>query len=195
MNKELIIENLFSLEEYDNKRNAFRKEILTHKKNRKVTIGKHVSILFENYKTIQYQIQEMLRIEKIFEKKNIQSELDSYNPLIPNGNNWKATMFIEYPDPEQRRKALSLLVGIEDKVWVKISNYKEIYAIADEDMDRTRSGKTSAVHFLRFELSSDLIKSLNHSVPIIFGIDHENYQHNTGDLAEAIKTSIIKDLD
>jgi hypothetical protein len=144
--------------------------------------------------TIQYQIQEMLRVEKIFEEQAIQDELDTYNPLIPDGNNWKVTMLIEYPEPEQRQKALSLLVGIENLVWVKIGDSDKVFAIADEDLDRSTPDKTSSVHFLRFELPSTQAKNLDKSVPITIGIDHNNYQHQT-DICKTTKASIIEDLD
>jgi hypothetical protein len=151
-------------------------------------------LLFEDRKTIQYQIQEMLRVEKIFEQQGIQDELDTYNPLIPDGNNWKVTMLIEYPEPEQRQKALSLLVGIENLVWVKIGDAGKVFATADEDLDRSTSDKTSSVHFLRFELTPAQAKNLDKSVPITIGIDHNNYQHQTN-ICKTTKESIIKDLD
>jgi hypothetical protein len=158
-----------------------------------LVVGNHVRLLFEDQKTIQYQIQEMLRVEKIFEQQGIQDELDTYNPLIPDGSNWKATMLIEYPEPEQRQKALSLLVGIEDLVWVKIDNGDKVFAIADEDLDRSTSEKTSSVHFLRFELTAKQAKNIDTSVPITIGIDHNNYRHQK-DICKATKESIIKDL-
>jgi len=159
-----------------------------------LAVGNHVRLLFEDRKTIQYQIQEMLRVEKIFEQQGIQDELDTYNPLIPDGNNWKVTMLIEYPEPEQRQKALSLLVGIENLVWVKIGDADKVFATADEDLERSTSDKTSSVHFLRFELTSAQAKNLDKSVPITIGIDHNNYHHQT-DICKTTKESIIKDLD
>ena len=171
-----------------------RHEILAHKSSRSIAIGNHVRLLFEDRRTIQYQIQEMLRVEKIFEEQGIQDELDTYNPLIPDGNNWKATMLIEYPEQEQRQKALSLMVGIEDLVWVQIGDTAKLFAIADEDLDRSTSDKTSSVHFLRFELLSDQVKNLDASIPIVFGIDHKNYQYQTN-ICTTTKESIIKDLD
>ena len=159
-----------------------------------MAVGNHVRLLFEDRKTIQYQIQEMLRVEKIFEQQGIQDELDTYNPLIPDGNNWKVTMLIEYPEPEQRQKALSLLVGIENLVWVKIGDSDKVFATADEDLDRSTSDKTSSVHFLRFELTPAQAKNLDKSVPITIGIDHNNYQHQT-DICKTTKASIIEDLD
>ena len=195
MNKNLKIKDLMSLEEYSKQRDEIREKVLNHKKSRKIDIGTHVSLLFEDKLTITYQIQEMLRIEKIFEQDGIYEELNAYNPLIPNGDNWKATMLIQYPDEEERKEALALLVGIENKVWVKVGDAKKIYAISDEDLDRTRSDKTSSVHFLRFQMQQTEIRIIDHSAPIEFGIDHEHYSFNTGDIDEAIKTSLINDLD
>jgi len=192
--KKLVIQDLFSLEGYSKIRVPLRREILAHKSSRSIAIGDHIRLLFEDRRTIQYQIQEMLRVEKIFEEQGIQDELDTYNPLIPDGNNWKATMLIEFPDQEQRKKALALMVGIEDLVWVKIGDAAKIFAIADEDLDRSTSEKTSSVHFLRFELLSDQGKNLDASIPIIFGIDHKNYQYQTN-ICTTTKESIIKDLD
>ena len=194
MQKKLTIKDLYSLEQYSRIRESYRKEILAYKLERNLVVGNHVRLLFEDQKTIQYQIQEMLRVEKIFEQQSIQDELDTYNPLIPDGSNWKATMLIEYPEPEQRQKALSLLVGIEDLVWVKIDNGDKVFAIADEDLDRSTSEKTSSVHFLRFELTAKQAKNLDTSVPITIGIDHNNYRHQK-DICKATKESIIKDLD
>ena len=194
MQKKLTIKDLYSLEQYSRIRESYRKEILIHKLKRNLVVGNHVRLLFEDQKTIQYQIQEMLRVEKIFEQQGIQDELDTYNPLIPDGSNWKTTMLIEYPKPEQRQKALSLLVGIEDLVWVKIDNGDKVFAIADEDLDRSTSEKTSSVHFLRFELTTKQANNLDTSVPISIGIDHNNYRHQK-DICKATKESIIKDLD
>ena len=193
MQKKLTIKDLYSLEQYSRIRESYRKEILIHKLKRNLVVGNHVRLLFEDQKTIQYQIQEMLRVEKIFEQQGIQDELDTYNPLIPDGSNWKATMLIEYPKPEQRQKALSLLVGIEDLVWVTIDNGDKVFAIADEDLDRSTSEKTSSVHFLRFELTTKQANNLDTSVPISIGIDHNNYRHQK-DICKATKESIIKDL-
>ena len=194
MKKKLVIQDLFSLEDYSKIRESLRREILAHKSSRSIAIGNHVRLLFEDRRTIQYQIQEMLRVEKIFEEQGIQDELDTYNPLIPDGNNWKATMLIEYPEQEQRQKALSLMVGIEDLVWVQIGDTAKLFAIADEDLDRSTSDKTSSVHFLRFELLSDQVSNLDASIPIVFGIDHKNYQYQTN-ICTTTKESIIKDLD
>ena len=194
MKRKLVIQDLFSLEDYSKIRESYRCEILAHKSSRSIVIGNNIRLLFEDRRTIQYQIQEMLRVEKIFEKQGIQDELDTYNPLIPDGSNWKATMLIEFPEQEKRQKALALMVGIEDLVWVKIGDAAKLFAIADEDLDRSTSEKTSSVHFLRFELPSEQAKNLDASMPIIFGIDHNNYQYQTN-ICVTTKESIIKDLD
>ena len=194
MKRKLVIQDLFSLEDYSKIRESYRCEILAHKSSRSIVIGNNIRLLFEDRRTIQYQIQEMLRVEKIFEEQGIQDELDTYNPLIPDGSNWKATMLIEFPEQEKRQKALALMVGIEDLVWVKIGDAAKLFAIADEDLDRSTSEKTSSVHFLRFELPSEQAKNLDASMPIIFGIDHNNYQYQTN-ICATTKESIIKDLD
>jgi len=186
--------SLMTLEQYANDREDFRARVMAHKNNRRVAIGPNVTLYFEDALTMQYQIQEMLRVENIFEQQGIQDELDTYNPLIPDGNNWKVTMLIEYPEPEQRQKALSLLVGIENLVWVKIGDADKVFATADEDLERSTSDKTSSVHFLRFELTPAQAKNLDKSVPITIGIDHNNYHHQT-DICKTTKESIIKDLD
>ena len=194
MQEKLAIEDLYSLEQYSKIRASFRLEILAHKLKRNLAVGNHVRLLLEDRKTIQYQIQEMLRVENIFEQHGILDELDTYNPLIPDGNYWKVTMLIEYPEPEQRQKALALLVGIENLVWVKIGDADKVFATADEDLERSTSDKTSSVHFLRFELTPAQAKNIDKSVPITIGIDHNNYHHQT-DICKTTKESIIKDRD
>ena len=195
MNKDILINDLMSLEEYAKNRSEFRKGILLHKQYRNLQIGDAVTLFFEDRRTIHYQIQEMLRIEKIFEEEGIREELSSYNPLIPNGDNWKATMMIQYTDPQERQIALSKMVGIEDCVWVKVGDNELIYAVADEDLDRTREDKTSSVHFLRFQFDSDILDEINETASIVFGIDHKRYDTNTGDIEGKLKTSIVNDLD
>jgi hypothetical protein len=195
MNKDILINDLMSLEEYSKNRSEFRKGILLHKQYRNLQIGEAVTLFFEDRRTILYQIQEMLRIEKIFEEEGIREELSSYNPLIPNGDNWKATMMIQYTDPQERQIALSKMVGIEDCVWVKVGDNELIYAVADEDLDRTREDKTSSVHFLRFQFDSDILDEINETASIVFGIDHKHYDTNTGDIEGKLKTSIVNDLD
>jgi hypothetical protein len=195
MSKDILINELMSLEEYAKRRSEFRENIFQHKKHRSLKIGDAVILFFEDRKTIHYQIQEMLRIEKIFEKEGIEEELSSYNPLIPNGDNWKVTMMIQYTDPQERQIALSKMVGIEDCVWVKVADDELIYAVADEDLDRTREDKTSSVHFLRFQFNSDILDKINETTPIVFGIDHKHYDMNTGDIGRKLRKSIMNDLD
>ena len=156
----ITAESLMPLEQYAKARKEFREQVLAHKKNRTVQLGEHVTLVFEDELTMRYQIQEMLRVERIFEEEGIRGELDAYNPLVPDGSNWKATMLIEYPDIEERRMALAKLIGVEDRVWVKVEGQPRIYAIADEDLDRENEDKTSAVHFLRFDLSAPDRKSV-----------------------------------
>ena len=163
--------DLWSLEQYAEHRAEFRRRVLAHKRNRQVALGAHARLYFEDRLTIQYQIQEMLRIERVFEAKGIQEELDAYNPLIPDGQNWKATFMLEYDDPEQRRLELDRLAGIEDRVWLRVDSGERIYAIADEDMERERGQKTSAVHFLRFELPPETVRALNAGAMVTGGID------------------------
>lgn len=165
--------DLYTLEAYATERQAFRARVLQHKKPRAVKLGEHVSLLFEDRLTIQYQIQEMLRIERLFEPDAIQEELDAYNPLIPDGSNLKATMLLEYPDVEQRRRELARLGGIEHRVYAQVDGHDRIFAIADEDLDRTEENKTSAVHFLRFELDPAQILALRAGAGLSFGIDDE----------------------
>ncbi|MGD2116735.1 MAG: DUF3501 family protein [Chromatiales bacterium] len=193
MNK-LSRQDLFSLESYAEKRKDFRANVLEHKKNRALAIGPNATLYFEDRLTMQYQIQEMLRIEKIFEADGIQEELDAYNPLIPDGSNWKATFMMEYADVEERRVELAKLMGIEDKTWVQVDGFERVYAIADEDLDRTEADKTSAVHFLRFELSDAMTSAVKQGVAINAGIDHENYNYEVCPIADNIRASLMQDL-
>lgn len=187
-------EDLMSLEEYAEKRADFRKDVLEHKKNRNIALGEHATLYFEDEKTVQYQIQEMLRIEKIFEAGAINEELEAYNPLIPDGSNWKATFMIEYGDAEERAKVLSTLGGIEDKVWVQVSGFDKVFAIADEDMDRNRGEKTSAVHFMRFELSADMSKAVKENKDIAMGIDYDGFEQLVNPIAETYRASLMNDI-
>ena len=187
-------EDLFSLEQYAEKRAEFRANVLEHKKSRKVLIGEHLALYFEDRLTMQYQIQEMLRIEKIFDADGIQEELDAYNPLIPDGSNFKATMMIEYDDVEERKQALTELVGIEDKVWVQVNGHDKVYAISDEDLERSDVGKTSAVHFSRFELSAEMISKLQSGATLAMGCDHANYLYTIDAIDEATRSSLVNDL-
>ena len=170
----LTREDLWSLEEYAQKRETFRLEVIAHKKNRNVALGPNASLYFEDELTMRYQIQEMLRVERIFETAEIEEELTSYNPLIPDGSNWKATFMIEYGDAEERKVALSKMGGIELTVWVQVDDGEKIYAIANEDMDRTRDEKAAAVHFTRFELSAENVVDLKNGKPLTMGIDHQS---------------------
>ena len=168
-------ESLLSLEAYARARNEFRARVIEHKKHRSVPLGAHLTVLFEDELTVRYQVQEMLRIERIFEDDGIQDELDAYNPLIPDGSNWKATMMIEYPDPEERRRRLADLKGIEDRVWVQVGGCARVHAIADEDLERENEDKTSSVHFLRFELDGGMRRALRSGAGLAIGVDHPNY--------------------
>ncbi len=190
---ELKREDLLSLEAYDERRDEFRRKAMEEKKIRIVPVGPHVTMHFENRFLMQYQIQEMLRIERIFDAAGIQDELDAYNPMVPTGSNWKATQMIEFPDPEERKKALSELVGIDRKTWVQVDDHDKVYAISDEDLERETEEKTSSVHFMRFELTPEMVESAIAGAPIKVGIDHENYRHETT-LDEAARRSLVADL-
>src|SRR5690349_7046200 len=170
-------ETLLSLEAYARERNAFRARVIEHKKDRTVHLGAHVTLLFEDELTIRYQVQEMLRIERIFEEEGIQHELDAYNPLVPDGSNWKTTMLIEYPDAEERREMLARLKGIERGVWIEVEGLPRIHAVADEDLERENDEKTSAVHFLRFELDTQAKARLKAGAGLSIGVDHPAYRH------------------
>jgi len=187
-------DSLMTLETYARVRPAFRAEIIAHKKTRFVQLGEHISLHFEDEKTMRYQIQEMLRAERTFEEAGIQDELDAYNPLIPDGTNWKATMMIEYSDPEQRKTELAKLKGVEDRVWVQVGGHSRAWAIADEDMDRENEEKTSSVHFLRFELDAAAIAAARSGTAISVGVDHPACMLDTGALPEAVRASLASDL-
>lgn len=193
MNK-LSRSDLWSLEEYAERRDQFKQELIAHKKNRQLAIGPNATIYFEDRLTIQYHIQEMLRIERIFEADGINEELNVYNPLIPDGSNWKATFMVEFEDVDERRKALSKLTGIEETIWLQIGDYDKIKPFYDEDLERTNENKTSAVHFLRFELSVDMIRSLQVGANLAAGISHTEYNHIVDPIADEIRTSLLQDL-
>ena len=190
----LTHDSLMTLEAYSKARNAIRTEVMAHKKNRNVALGGHVTLFFEDEKTMRYQVQEMLRAEKIFEESGIQDEIDAYNPLIPDGSNWKATMMIEYEDIDERRRMLTRLVGIEDRVWVKVAGHERVHAIADEDLERTTGQKTSAVHFLRFELSTEMSHALKQGAGLSMGVDHPVCQATLDPVPPATRTSLLRDL-
>ena len=187
-------ESLMTLEAYAKTRNDFRAKVLEHKKSRAVHVGAHVTLLFEDELTIRYQVQEMLRIEKTFEEAGIQDELDAYNPLVPDGRNFKATMLIEYEDVEARKAALAKLKGIEDKVWVQVEGCPKVWAIADEDLERENEQKTSAVHFLRFELTQEMAAALKYGVALSVGVEHPNYKAACEPVSPATRAALAKDL-
>lgn len=194
MNK-LSRDDLMSLEQYAEARPAFRDKVLEHKKNRRLGLGTNAALYFEDRLTMQYQVQEMLRIEKIFEAEGINEELDAYNPLIPDGSNWKATFMVEFPDIEERKAMLTQLVGIEDRVYVQVADFDRVHPIADEDLERDTEEKTSAVHFLRFELPPEQVAALKSGAGLIAGIDHENYRVEISPVPENIRASLVNDLD
>lgn len=187
-------DSLLTLEDYAKIRKQKRTEIMAHKKSRKIALGEHITLIFEDESTIRYQIQEMLHIERIFQENEIFHELETYQPLVPDGTNWKATMMIEYPDPAERAARLAQLVGIEDKVWVKVDGFPPVYAIADEDLDRENSEKTSSVHFLRFELTQDMIQALKQQCQLSIGVDHPHYQATIDTVDEQRRASLTSDL-
>jgi hypothetical protein len=187
-------EDLYSLEEYAALRNDFRAKVMAHKKNRRVAIGPNAALYFEDRLTMQYQVQEMLRAERIFEAEGIEEELAAYNSLIPDGHNWKATFMIEFDDAEERRQALARMVGIEDRVWVRVDGFDPVWAIADEDLERETEEKTSSVHFMRFELSPDMVNAVKAGAAISTGIDHEGYAHTVAALPGDVRDSLSEDL-
>ncbi|HKE92910.1 MAG TPA: DUF3501 family protein [Povalibacter sp.] len=186
--------DLMSLEQYSVARKEFRARVLEHKRNRILTVGPNTSWCFEDRLTIQYQVQEMLRVERIFEANGIEEELEAYNPLIPDGTNWKVTFLIEYPDIAERRVKLSSLKGIEDRCWVEVEGFDRVYAIADEDLDRENEEKTSAVHFMRFELKAPMISAVRAGAAVSIGVDHPNYGHEVRPLPKSIRDSLAEDL-
>ena len=186
--------DLYSLEQYAEVRNEFRAKMIQHKKLRHIDLGANVRLLFEDRQIMQYQVQEMLRIEKIFEAAGIQEELDAYNPLIPDGSNLKATMMIEISDIEERKTALKKLLGIEKVTWLKVADQDKVFPFANEDMDRETEEKTSSVHFLRFELSSEMIISLKNGSALSAGVDHPEYSYEVS-VDENVRDALIKDLD
>ena len=187
-------DSLMTLEAYSKVRKEFRANIIAHKKNRTVHLGEHVTLQFEDEMTMRYQVQEMLRAERTFEEEGIQSELDAYNPLIPDGSNWKATMLIEYADVDQRQRELARLIGVEDKVWVRVGEGPRVFAIADEDMERENDDKTSSVHFLRFELAAQMKLALRSGAALSMGVDHPNYRAELDPVAPAVRESLLRDL-
>ena len=187
-------DSLMTLEAYAKARPEFRQKVLAHKKHRKVALGAHVTLLFEDELTVRYQIQEMLRIEKIFEEDGILHELEAYNPLVPDGRNFKATMLIEYEDADERRRELARLKGIERRVWVQVEGSPKVYAIADEDLERENDEKTSSVHFLRFELTEEMAAALKYGVSLGVGVDHPNYQAQIDQVLAETRAALTADL-
>lgn len=192
--QKLTREDLLSLEEYAEQRSAFRDTVMTHKKDRRLDLGTNATLYFEDRLTMQYQVQEMLRIEKIFEANGINEELEAYNPLIPDGSNWKATFMIEFPEADERQEMLGQLVGIENRVYVQVADFDRLFAVADEDLDRSDDHKTSAVHFMRFEFPPEQSAALKSGASLIAGIDHENYTVEVQPVNDAVRVSLLNDL-
>jgi hypothetical protein len=187
-------DSLMTLEAYAKARQEFRARVLAHKRARTVHLGEHMTLIFEDELTLRYQIQEMLRIEKAFEEDAIQDELDAYNPLVPDGSNFKATLLLEYEDVEERKRALALLKGVEDRVWVQVEGCAKVFAIADEDLPRENAQKTSAVHFLRFELAPDMVAALKYGVGLAIGVDHPAYRAEIAVVGAATRAALVADL-
>ena len=185
---------LMTLEQYDAARPSFRKDVIAHKRNRQIAIGPDIILSFEDRTTIQYQIQEMLRVERIFERAGIQEELDAYNPLIPDGNNLKATFLIEYEDASERRIALSKLGKVEHHIWLQVTGGSKSWAIADEDLERSNETKTSSVHFLRFDLDDHSISNAKSGKPISIGVEHQAYTHKVAPIPDAVRKTLVADF-
>ena len=192
--KKLARGDLLSLEQYATDRARLRSEVIAHKQLRNVQVGPNMTWCFEDYTTIRYQVLEMLRAERIFESDGIQGEIDAYNPLIPDGSNWKVTLLLEFPDPEVRRAALEKLIGVEDRCWIRVSEMERVFAIADEDMERENADKTSAVHFLRFELSPSMVEAMKSGASLSLGVDHDQYRHLQSPVPGAIRDTLSRDL-
>jgi hypothetical protein len=193
--EKLTREGLLSLEAYAAERDQFREDVMAHKRDRRLALGTNATLYFEDRLTMQYQVQEMLRIERIFEAAGIEDELAAYNPLIPDGTNWKATFMVEFPDADERNAMLRQLIDIENKVWMQVGDLEKIRPIADEDLERSDAEKTSAVHFLRFELTAEQVEALQSGAELAAGIEHENYQVEVRPVADNIRESLIADLD
>ncbi len=187
-------DSLMTLEAYAKARPEFRAKVMEHKKTRKVHLGEHITLIFEDELTIRYQVQEMLRAEKIFEEEGIADELSAYNPLIPDGSNWKATMMIEYPDVDERARMLAKMVGIEDRVYVQVRGLDRVHPIADEDLERETDAKTSSVHFLRFELTPEMVQALKGGAELSMGVDHPVYSATLDPVDPSVRASLVNDL-
>ena len=190
----LTREDLYSLEQYAEIRPEFRARVIAHKKDRNVPVGPQATVYFEDRLTIQYQIQEMLRVERIFEATGIEEELAAYNTLIPDGANWKATFMLEEPAIDRRRALLAELIGIEDRVWVRVNGHEPVYAIADEDLERDTDEKTSSVHFLRFELGAEMVRDARAGAGLGIGVDHASYNHRVEPVPDNIRNALLADL-
>lgn len=193
--QKLARQDLISLEQYALERARLRSEVIAHKQRRNVQVGPNMTWCFEDRTTIRYQVLEMLRAERIFESDGIQGELDAYNPLIPSGSNWKVTLLLEFPDEEVRRTALQQLIGVEDRCWMRVSEMERVFAIADEDLDRENDQKTSAVHFLRFELSPSMVEAMKSGALLSIGVDHNHYRHAISPLPTPVRDALSLDLD
>lgn len=194
MSTPITADSLMTLEAYSKARKQIKAQVIPHRRLRSVALGEHITVQFEDEKTIRYQIQEMLRIEKTFEERGIQDELDAYNPLVPDGRNFKATMMIEYEDVEERRKALAKLKGVEDRVWVQAEGCPKAWAIADEDLERENEEKTSSVHFLRFELTKEMADALKYGLALSIGVDHPAYKAACEPVSAQTRAALVKDL-
>ncbi len=192
--QKLTREDLYPLERYSELRPEFRARVMAHKRDRRLPLGPNLVLYFEDRLTMQYQIQEMLHAERIFEAAGIQGELDAYNPLIPDGGNWKATLMAEFPDAAERRRALARLVGVEDRVWLRVQGFDPVYAIADEDLERDTPEKTSAVHFVRFEPTREMAAAAKAGAALAAGVDHEHYRRTVDPLPEPVRASLMRDL-
>ena len=193
--QKLVRRDLMSLEQYAAERSRLRSEVIAHKQLRNVQVGPNMTWCFEDRTTIRYQILEMLRAERIFESDGIQGELDAYNPLIPDGTNWKVTLLLEFPDPGERRTALEKLIGVEDRCWIRISEMQRVFAIADEDMERENGEKTSAVHFLRFELGDSMLEAVKGGASVSIGVDHEHYRHSLSPVPPMVREALRRDFE
>ncbi|MDB6085914.1 MAG: hypothetical protein JWN43_3795 [Gammaproteobacteria bacterium] len=193
--QKLMRADLMSLEQYAADRPRLRNEVMAHKQRRRLQVGPNMTWSFEDRATIRYQVLEMLRAERIFEGAEIQAELDAYNPLIPDGSNWKATLLIEFPDPAERHAALATLIGVEDRCWIQVDQEERVFAIADEDMERENAEKTSAVHFLRFQLAPSMVQALRSGATLGAGVDHENYRYSVRPVPEPVREALSSDLD
>ncbi|HWG76780.1 MAG TPA: DUF3501 family protein [Steroidobacteraceae bacterium] len=193
--RKLTDADLMSLEQYARERPVFRAQLIEHRRARSLRLGEHCSWSFEDRLTVQYQIQEMLRTERIFEPAGIAEELEAYNPLIPDGANLKATLLIEYPDPVERAERLAQLRGFERHCWLRIEGFPPVYAIADEDLPRDNLEKTSAVHFLRFEFATPAVAAARAGAALAAGVDHPNYRHSVEPLPEALRAVLVQDFD